>query len=195
PLNFVRDDLEKDGVIPDVIPADPPFHPKALLVVTFPTGQEALLGNVLTKTDTADEPTVAFTPMQVPDVADEPTYTLVMTDPDAPCKKNPEFREWRHWVVTGVKAPSTSAVEMDNLAAQLTKPAVTPYYPPSPPPGSGEHRYVLLLYEEPNAGFSISADAPERRNQPANRKNWNATMFADKYGLKLIGVNYFIVVG
>jgi phosphatidylethanolamine-binding protein (PEBP) family uncharacterized protein len=40
-----------------------------------------------------------------------------------------------------VKAPSTSAVEMDNLAAQLTKPAVTPYYPPSPPPGSGEHRY------------------------------------------------------
>jgi phosphatidylethanolamine-binding protein (PEBP) family uncharacterized protein len=38
--------------------------------------------------------------MQMPDVANETTYTLVMTDPDAPCKKKPEFTEWWHWVVS-----------------------------------------------------------------------------------------------
>lgn len=40
-----------------------------------------------------------------------------------------------------MKAPPTSAIETDNLDAQLTKPAVTPYYPPAPPPGTGKHRY------------------------------------------------------
>ncbi|KAG2367135.1 phosphatidylethanolamine-binding protein [Suillus spraguei] len=193
PLDAVREDLKDNDIIPDVIPADPPFHPKALLVVTFPNGQEALLGNTLTKTDTADEPTVVFTP--VPDINDEATYTLVMTDPDAPSRENPKFREWRHWVVTGVKAPTTSAIESDNLVAQLTKSAVTPYHPPAPPPGTGKHRYVILLYQEPSADFSIPADAPERKNEPANRKNWKAAGFADKYGLKLVGVNYFVVVG
>jgi hypothetical protein len=54
---------------------------------------------------------------------------------------------------------------------------------------------VLLLYEEPNADFSIPADAPERKNEPANRRNWNAAMFTNKYGLKLVGANYFVVVG
>ncbi|KAG2032656.1 phosphatidylethanolamine-binding protein [Suillus americanus] len=193
PLNAVIEDLKDNGIIPDVIPIDPPFHPKALLVVIFPTSQEALLGNTLTKTDTTDEPTVLFTP--VLNVTGEPTYTLVMTDPDAPSRENPKFREWRHWVVTGVKASPTSTVEMDDLAAQLTKPAVTPYYPPTPPPGTGKHRYVILLYQEPNADFLIPADAPERKNEPANRKNWNSAEFADKYGLKLVGVNYFVVVG
>jgi len=99
PLNTVRIALADAGIIPDVIPAVPPFLPKALLVVTFPTGQEALLGNTLTKKDTADEPTVAFTPMQVLDMTDEPTYTLVMTDPDAPSRHDPKFAQWRHWVV------------------------------------------------------------------------------------------------
>lgn len=100
PLTAVKMALTDAGVIPDVIPANPPFFPKALLVVTFPTSQEALLGNTLTKTDSADEPTIAFTPMQVPDVTDELTYTLVMTDPDAPSRVDPKFGQWRHWVVS-----------------------------------------------------------------------------------------------
>ncbi|KAJ8588360.1 PEBP-like protein [Rhizopogon salebrosus TDB-379] len=194
PLTAVRTALTDAGVIPDVIPADPPFIPKALLVVTFPTGQEALLGNTLTKADAADEPTVAFTPMQVPDVS-EPTYTLVMTDPDAPSRKDPKFGQWRHWVTTGVKAPPISTFETGDLAAQLTKPAVTPYYPPAPPKGTGPHRYVFLLYQEPSSDFSIPANAPERKTEPADRRNWNAAKFADEYGLKLVAVNFFYVNG
>ncbi|KAG1730387.1 phosphatidylethanolamine-binding protein [Suillus paluster] len=184
PLSAVRQDIEDKDLIPDVIPADPSFDPKDLLVVTFPTGQEALLGNTLTETDTADEPTVAFIPVQVPAVNGESTYTLVMTDPDAPSKADPRYAQFRHWVVTGVKVTP---------AAQLTTPAVTPYYPPTPPAGSGKHRYVVLLYQEPNAGFSIPADAPERDNESKNRMKWNAAKFAEQYGLKLVGVNYFYV--
>jgi hypothetical protein len=54
---------------------------------------------------------------------------------------------------------------------------------------------VLLLYQEPSADFSIPADAPERKNEPADRKNWNAAKFADKYRLKLVAVNFFYVTG
>lgn len=29
-------------------------------------------------------------------------YTLLMTDPDAPSRANPEFREWHHWLVVNI---------------------------------------------------------------------------------------------
>ncbi|XP_010164651.1 phosphatidylethanolamine-binding protein 1, partial [Antrostomus carolinensis] len=30
-------------------------------------------------------------------------YTLVLTDPDAPSRKDPKFREWHHFLVTNMK--------------------------------------------------------------------------------------------
>jgi phosphatidylethanolamine-binding protein (PEBP) family uncharacterized protein len=29
-------------------------------------------------------------------------YTLLMVDPDAPCRKQPDNREWLHWMVVNI---------------------------------------------------------------------------------------------
>lgn len=89
--------LTDAGIIPDVVPL--PFSPEGLLVVSWPTGKEAALGNALTTHDTAVEPSVAFTPMITQAPYDEVSYTLVMTDPDAPSRKDPKLGQWRHWIV------------------------------------------------------------------------------------------------
>jgi hypothetical protein len=56
-------------------------------------------------------------------------YTLIMHDPDAP------VGNVIHWVV--VNMTSTSAGE-----------EIKKYRGPAPPPGSGIHRYIFLLYEQ-----------------------------------------------
>ncbi|KAI9566975.1 PEBP-like protein [Boletus coccyginus] len=195
PLSVVADVVSEAGIIPDVIPDRTTFTPEALLVVKWPTGKEATLGNTLTTIDTADEPSVSFTPMQSFAAASDIGYTLVMTDPDAPSRSDPKMGEWRHWVVTGLKAPALSALDTGDTGARMTKPATTAYYPPAPPRGTGPHRYVFLLYQEPSVDFSIPTHAREYESRPKDRAKWNAARFADEYGLKLVGVNYVVVRG
>ncbi|KAH7918164.1 PEBP-like protein [Leucogyrophana mollusca] len=206
PLSAVTTALEEAHIIPDVIPESLDFHPSSLLVVSWPSadansadavdppnGAEALLGNTLTKAQTKGEPTVAFAPMQTPD--GNSSHTLVMTDPDAPSRGDPKWAQWRHWVVSGIKAPPATAFETGNLAAKLTKPASTPYVGPAPPAGTGPHRYALLLFEEPSPDFAIPADVVECQAGVDRRPKWDAAKFAEAYGLKLVGVNFFYVVG
>ncbi|KAG1730388.1 PEBP-like protein [Suillus paluster] len=184
PYDFVTIPMKQDGIIPDVIPANPPFHPQALLSVTFPTGP-ALLGNTLDSTSSVTPPLVSFTPMH-----GEALYTIVMTDPDAPTRENQEYGQYRHWLATGVGPPQAV-----NASAEFTRPDTTAYLSPNPPAGSGSHRYVLLLYREPSINFAIPADAVENGNDFNSRKNWNATTFAASYDLKLVAANFFYVDG
>lgn len=100
PLSAVTTVVKEAGIIPDVIPDKTPFIAEALVVVKWPTGKEAVLGNTLTTIDTADEPLVSFTPMQSFAAATDVGYTLVMTDPDAPSRSDPKMGQWRHWLVS-----------------------------------------------------------------------------------------------
>ncbi|KAG9310305.1 phosphatidylethanolamine-binding protein [Chiua virens] len=185
PLSLVSTAISRAGIIPDVIPDKTPFFPEALLVVKWPTGKEAILGNMLTTVDTADEPSVSFTPMQSFAAATDVGYTLVMTDPDAPSRSDPKMGQWRHWVL-----------DTGDLSARTTRVATTPYYPPAPPRGTGPHRYdvaaysggttVFLLYQEPSVDFVIPADAHECKSGPRDRARWNAARFAERYSLKLL---------
>ncbi|KAJ0067889.1 hypothetical protein NL108_011665, partial [Boleophthalmus pectinirostris] len=36
-------------------------------------------------------------------------YTLVLTDPDAPSRKSPKFREWHHFLVVNMKGNDVSS--------------------------------------------------------------------------------------
>lgn len=57
-------------------------------------------------------------------------YTLIMVDPDVPSAANPINKNWLHWLV----------VNTDDV--------VLPFVAPSPPEGSGEHRYYIYLCEQ-----------------------------------------------
>jgi len=50
---------------------------------------------------------------------------------------------------------------------------------------------VFLLFEEP-ASFSIPRGAIEHVTTLKDRRSWNAGAFAEKYGLKLVGANFFV---
>ena len=94
----------------------------------------------------------------------------------------------------------------------FTQADTTPYLSPNPPAGTGSHRYsksviisflqtlirppeALLLYREPCHSFAIPVGAIEYGSDFNSRKNWNATVFAEKYDLKLVAVNFFYVHG
>lgn len=92
----ITDALAREQLIPDVVPKDY-FTPSVLFTVVWPTGAEAMLGNKLTRPLLLDDPNVRITPLTTPSSAK--SYTLVMTDPDAPSRADPKYARWRHWVV------------------------------------------------------------------------------------------------
>lgn len=79
----VNKTMEKHQVVPDVIPVAPTEVAK----VTYISGVSANEGNELTPTQVKDVPKVEWN-------ADASTlYTLCMTDPDAPSRQEPTYRE------------------------------------------------------------------------------------------------------
>jgi phosphosulfolactate phosphohydrolase-like enzyme len=51
---------------------------------------------------------------------------------------------------------------------------------------------VFLLYEEPIGGYEIPVNAPEHDKKLEGRRNWDAVVFGEKYGLKLAGADFFV---
>jgi len=108
PLDSIVVALKRENIIPDVIP--PSFTPTLFFSIVYPTGHEVETGNTLLREDTLDEPDVVISPMNLPfanadstgegaDLTKEVSYTLVMTDPDAPSRADPKYGQFRHWVV------------------------------------------------------------------------------------------------
>jgi len=214
PLTALTADLARAALIPDVLSSS--FHPSVLLTITYPNGQEVLLGNTLTVGAASEEPEIVFMPMSLgPQQADvvapvapadtgvqasdasmaEVAYTLAMVDPDAPSRADPQFRCFRHWLITGLKAPPRTASRTASPYALKTEPATTPYRPSGPRPASGLHRYTFLLWQEPSTAqtLRLPADVPEYGAALEERRSWDPVAFAEKYGLKLVGATYFLV--
>lgn len=94
-------------------------------------------------------------------------YTIIMVDPDAPSRNNAYLKYWLHLLIIN-----------NNFA-------VKEYEPPSPPKGSGKHRYFIYLYEQqekldPNDLKYIGA-----------RNNFNLVDFVERFKLKNIDSVYF----
>ncbi|KAG9095291.1 hypothetical protein FRC06_009953 [Ceratobasidium sp. 370] len=193
PFDNVISALNEYQIIPDVIPKD--FVPSTLLNISW-GDKEVRLGNELTKADTVNEPTITFVPAAEDETS---TYTLAFLDPDAPSRADPKFGPFRHWVLTGLKAPAAETLaaltkECDPsppVGAKSFKAATTPYRPPGPGPGTGVHRYVFLLFREPNVGFEVPAGAPEYGAELEQRRKWSGVAFGERYGLKLVAANFF----
>ncbi|KAI8082728.1 phosphatidylethanolamine-binding protein [Halteromyces radiatus] len=165
--------LKQAGIIPDVI--DEGFQPKTLLSVKYPD-EEVAIGNHLTTNQTAEAPQVQF----VTEDNEDNEYTLFMVDPDAPSRTNPKNGPWRHWVAVNI--PGNQQDKATAASSQLTN-----YLGPAPPPGTGDHRYVFLLYKQPNKNIkfeSLSQSVQERRS-------FDYKKYALTHQLELVGVNFF----
>ncbi|KZC10568.1 Phosphatidylethanolamine-binding protein like protein F40A3.3, partial [Dufourea novaeangliae] len=151
-LSSMAQALQTHGVVPDVIDK----APENVLTVTYPNNLSVEIGKVLTPTQVKDQPTVIWT------AGTNEYYTLCMTDPDAPSRKDPKFREWHHWLVGNIPGADISKGEV-----------LSEYIGAGPPKDTGLHRYVFLLYKQPG---KITFD----ENRLTNRSGDNRGLFSIK---------------
>lgn len=91
------------------------------------------LGNELTPTQVKNMPNVSW------EAEKNAYYTLLMVDPDAPSRTNHTLREVRHWLVMNI--PECSVENGDE---------VMEYIGSGPPKNTGLHRYIFLVYQQPD---------------------------------------------
>ncbi|KAH8432765.1 YbhB/YbcL family Raf kinase inhibitor-like protein [Aspergillus melleus] len=173
--------LAKAGLVPGSAPLIPDtFTPSTQVTVAF--GEKVVqLGNLFRASECKTAPSVEFTSEQ--DVDSSKRYTLLLVDPDAPTPDEPKFAYWRHWVVSGL-APSG---ESDS------KKVLTEYLGPGPKDESKPHRYLYLLFREPE-GFNLNKE-DVGGEEFVERRSFKAAEWVDKHGLVLVGVNWMLGAG
>lgn len=152
-------------VVHEVVPQIIPAAPTQTLSVTYPSGVVVDGGNELTPTQVKDTPQLSW-PCE-PDAL----YTVVFADADAPSRKDPKLRSWRHWLVVNI--PRT------NLAAGDE---VSEFVGSGPPQGTGLHRYVFLVYKQPG-NITVDESLRKTKNQATGRGKWDVQEFVQKYNL------------
>ncbi|XP_013879311.1 phosphatidylethanolamine-binding protein 4 [Austrofundulus limnaeus] len=91
-----------------------------------------------------------------------------MVDPDAPSRTT-SSGYWRHWLVVDIK---DHALKKGKIQGKT----LTDYYPPTPPPNTGFHRYQFMLFKQPPGTVSLT-------DQERSRGEWDLLAFATMFGL------------
>lgn len=148
-------------VVPDVVSVTP----KLPALVRY-NGAVVNMGNELTPTMVKDPPTFIHWPIE-----NQKLYTVCLTDPDAPSRDDPKLREWLHWLVVNV--PHNTEIQSGAVLAE--------YIGAAPPQGTGLHRYVFLVYEQP--AKLVCDEKMLLNNTATGRGNFKIENFVKKYGL------------
>jgi phosphatidylethanolamine-binding protein (PEBP) family uncharacterized protein len=113
----------------------------------------------------------------------------MLIDPDAPTPADPKFAYWRHWVVCNIPA-STLNESADVIDQGIT---LTKYLAPGPKDESGPHRYLFLVFREPE-GLVLSKE-DVGGEEFVDRRSFGAKEFVEKWELELVGVQWMRGVG
>jgi hypothetical protein len=120
-----------------------PFTPKCELHVTW--GSVSLKeGDKMTPTVVQGLPKIKF------DGQEGKLYCIAFTDPDAPNPTEPKFAEFNHWLTVNVPAPKADG------PVEYGDPIVA-YVGSAPGQAGGVHRYVFVVYEQPD---KLTCDEP-----------------------------------
>lgn len=142
-------------------------RPAEPLTVKYDSVEIDELGKVLTPTQVQNRPTC----IEWAGCDSSKLYTLALTDPDAPSRQKPTFREWHHFLVVNMKGNDVS-----------TGRVMSDYVGSGPPQGTGLHRYVWLVYEQ--AG-PLSCSEPVLTNCSGDgRGKFKIQDFRQKYKLE-----------
>jgi len=157
----IKQSFESHQIVSDVITT----APASTICIKYPSGVEVKLGNVLTPTQVKDVPSNISWPIEANSL-----YTLVFSDPDAPSRKNPIRREFLHWLVVNIPGTDISKGE-----------TFTEYIGSGPPEGTGLHRYVFLVFKQPN---SLALNRTKASNRSADgRPRFLVADFAKEHNL------------
>lgn len=100
-------------------------------------------------------------------------YTILMVDPDAPSRDNPTKKYYLHWI----------RINNNNN--------IVPFVPSTPPPGSGFHRYCILLFEQETPLDQYKLLKQLKKDGQLERANFNPKNFEKYYNLKMVACNKF----
>ncbi|KAF8746437.1 Phosphatidylethanolamine-binding protein, partial [Rhizoctonia solani] len=139
-LSQVQQKFTTEGVVPDVLTS---FNPTGFLYLTY--------------TGSLSDGTKAKVVLPGTSFARN-----AIVDPDAPSRANPTVSQIRHMFATNFVVSATrSASVIRSMVLQNSTGAISPYFPPNPPVGSGAHRYVALLYAQPSNFNAASLNATQ----------------------------------
>nr|AAO39754.1 putative antennal carrier protein A5 [Anopheles gambiae] len=148
----------------EIVPGLIDVAPEQTIKITYPQSDvEVSLGNQLTPTQVKARPKLCW------EVEPSALYTLLMADPDAPSRSNPEMRSWKHWLVGNIPGADVDAGDV-----------LADYVGSGPPQGTGLHRYVFLVYKQPSR-IVFNETVLSSRNP--NRGKWNPAEFVKEYEL------------
>lgn len=132
-------------------------------------------------------------------------FLSLLTDPDAPNRKNPIYREWHHWLVGNIKGNdipngTVLAEYVGSGPPKGIKLLITTFLPLSNAKpcceselfftGSHLHRYVILVYEQPEK--IKFTEKKLTKHSGDGRNNFSIKKFAVKYKLGVpIAGNFF----
>lgn len=161
------------------------FLPSLLVSVKWPSSKHAELGNTIKPKKLQDEPAITLTRPKSTEGACSSianvTYTVTLTDPDAPSRDDPKWSEMCHWIATGLAAsddadsacPSSLTLSLADLDELM------PYYPPGPPKKTGKHRYVLFVFAPANGTTD-----PLDLKKPEDRQHWGYEYDGERVGVR-----------
>jgi phosphatidylethanolamine-binding protein len=119
------------------------------------------------------------------------SYILISIDLDGPFPSFAVLSPILHWIQPCLKAITR---EDGSAVLQATGSVIANYIGPSPPSGSGPHRYIFCLYEQPE-GFEAANYAPPNGKEYGMWSRIRFDLDAWEKGLGLgsaIASNYFL---
>lgn len=164
--------LQRDELVPDVLPK----IPEEELFVSFHSAW-VNFGNLVSCSASANKPTVLDWKTEK-----NAYYTIILTGPDCPSRKNHTDREFLHWMVTNVRG--LEFMEGDTMAEYI---GAAPSYV------KGAHRFLFIVFKQPEPQKMSFNEPPIFDAFPFNekRRKFSTQNFAKKYGLEAIAANYY----
>jgi phosphatidylethanolamine-binding protein (PEBP) family uncharacterized protein len=118
--------------------------------------QNVELGNSFPVDRVASAPNITLKHIHGAHPLPKTNYTVILTDPDALSRQNPNISEVCHWIT--MQVPLGKEYQ---LAPEDTR-ELESYLSPGPPPHTGPHRYTMVVLR-PKPGSSFTPEAPSGR--------------------------------
>jgi phosphatidylethanolamine-binding protein (PEBP) family uncharacterized protein len=180
------------------------FLPSLTLQVVWPA-YEAKLGNTIPPANLTEQPSIVLQDDTTPDgrrASSDMSYVVTLTDPDAPSRDNPKWSEMCHWIASNVTIspntfnilplPEFGLTEEKEQSTDGGLDDVVEYKPPGPPPKTGKHRYVFLMFAPKNGTTDVL-----HLSKPSDRKHWGTgkkrggvRAWAEDNGLVPVAANF-----
>ncbi|KAD5961240.1 hypothetical protein E3N88_12713 [Mikania micrantha] len=129
------------------------FTPSVAMDVTYTPDQPVSNGQELMPNLIASKPHV-----NVGGVDMRSSYTIIMTDPDAPSPSDPYLKEYLHWIVTDIPGTTNAT-----FGTSMTRQTVMP-------PVSRDHFNTRIFSEQNNLGLPVSGIYFNAQRQNASRR-------------------------